>query len=143
QTGRAALVTDAEGEDALEIHSLDGSEPPRRLLAGQLGRVLHLASDPAGQRLGVISHDGAIRLVTLADGSVREVWRSHQGEALTPSFSPDGRYLIWSQPTTGEAELHQVMLLDTSAADGKPLALTSGHYHDRCPQITMDGKYLV
>src|SRR5699024_5272289 len=36
RTGKVALVTDAEGADALEIHTVDGSAPPRRILSGQL-----------------------------------------------------------------------------------------------------------
>lgn len=46
QTGSVALVTDAEGEDAVEVHDLAGTQPPRRLGTGRLGRVLHLASVP-------------------------------------------------------------------------------------------------
>src|SRR5699024_8637659 len=67
RTGKVALVTDAEGADALEIHTIDGSAPPRRLLSGRLGRVLHLASDPSGSRLAAVSHDGWVRLISPAD----------------------------------------------------------------------------
>ncbi len=143
RTGRAAVVTDADGEDALEIHTLDGSRPPERLLGGELGRVLHLAADPAGDRLAVISHDGAIRLVEPAAGTVREVGRSLQGEALDPSFSPDGRYLLWSQPTGGEGELHQIVVLEVTRPQATPVPLTTGQYHDHSPAFTLDGKYVV
>ncbi|SEE97600.1 S41 family peptidase [Ruania alba] len=146
RTGRVAVVTDAAGPDALEVHSTDGSAPPQRMLAGRLGRVLHLAADPAGARLAAISHDGWVRLITLADGGgqplVRDVTRSAFGESLTPSFSPDGRYLVWSEPTDGESGCHRVMLLDT-AGEAAPVALTSGQFHDRCPAITSDGKHVV
>src|SRR5690625_2488923 len=90
RTGRAALVTDAEGEDSIEIHTVDSSAAPQRLLTGQLGRVLHLAADPSGERLAVISHDGWIRLITLGETpTVDQISRSGNGEALSPSFSPD------------------------------------------------------
>lgn len=146
RTGRVALATDAEGADALEVHTVDGSAPPRRILSGELGRVLHLAADPAGERLAVVSHDGWVRLVTLAaDGaasSVREVTRSGRGEVLGPAFSPDGRYLLWSEPTDSEGQLHRVMILDTRG-EHEPVALTSGQFHDRCPAVTDDGKFVV
>ncbi|HLR27294.1 MAG TPA: PDZ domain-containing protein [Ruania sp.] len=146
RTGKVALVTDAEGADALEIHTVDGSAPPRRILSGQLGRVLHLAADPDGQRLAAVSHDGWLHLIELAeDGAapqVRDVTRSGHGEILGPVFSPDGRYLLWSQPTAPESGRHQVMILDTSA-EHAPVALTTGQFHDRCPAITDDGKYVV
>ena len=145
RTGRAVVVTDADGEDRLEVHDLDGAPGPRVLASGQLGRVLHLASDPAGQRVATISHDGAVRLVGLGadDGAVREVAWSGQGEALCPSFSPDGRYLLWSQPTIGEADLHRLMVLDTRDPAAGPTALTSGTFHDHDPAFTRDGKHVV
>lgn len=143
RTGRAALVTDAEGEDSLEIHTLDGSAEPQRLLAGELGRVLHMASDPAGQRLAVISHDGRIRLLSLTDPpELREVTRSSAGESFSPSFSPDGRYLLWSQPVTWDVTRHQLMLLDTTGAE-EPVALTAGTFHDFAPAFTADGQHVV
>lgn len=145
QTGYAALVSDAEGEDALEIHHIGGEEEPRRLATGALGRVLHLASDPAGERVATISHDGSLRIVDVASDAsdpIREVANSPQGEALSPSFSPDGRYLIWSQPSTFGAWLHQLMVLDTRS-DGPVVALTSGTFHDHDPVFTRDGKHIV
>ncbi len=141
-TGYGVVVTDVEGEDSLEIHRLTGGEPSRRLATGALGRVLHLASDPAGARMATISHDGVIRLVDSTQGAVRQVGRSTQGEARSPSFSPDGRYLVWSQPAIGGASLHQILVLDTRA-DTPPVALTSGTFHDHEPSFTRDGKHLV
>ncbi|HLS61757.1 MAG TPA: PDZ domain-containing protein, partial [Ruania sp.] len=142
RTGRAVLVTDAAGEDALEIHALDSVAEPTRLAAGELGRVLHLASDPAGKRVATISHDGAVRLIDVDGGGVRELGRSGDGEALDISFSPDGRYLLWSQPTGPEGSLHQLLIADLDGA-GEPVALTSGKYHDHSPVFSADGKYVV
>ncbi|MFZ0013732.1 MAG: PDZ domain-containing protein [Acidimicrobiia bacterium] len=143
-TGYGVVVSDAEGADRLEIHRLAGGESPRRIASGELGRVLHLASDPAGDRVATISHDGVVRLVDLsAEGdAIREVGRSSQGEAMSPSFSPDGRYLMWSQPTTGEASLHRIMLLDTTG-DSPAVSLTSGTFHDHDPVFSRDGKHVV
>ena len=146
RTGRVALATDAEGADALEIHTTDGTAPARRRLAGRLGRVLHLAADPAGERLAVVCHDGWVRLVDLADDgaapSVRDVTRSGRGEVRGPTFSPDGRYLLWSEPTGTEGQLHRIMILDTRG-EHDPVPLTSGQFHDRCPAVTDDGKFVV
>lgn len=143
RTGRTALLTDAEGDDSLEVHTLDGSAPPERMFSGQLGRVLHLASDPAGERLAAICHDGWVRLLTVGDSpSVREVHHCEWGEPLSPSFSPDGRYLIWSQPTAAEAQMHQLMLLDTVGGH-EPVPLTSGKFHDFSPAFTADGQHVV
>lgn len=144
RTGKAVVVTDADGEDALEVHTLDGTAAPRRIAGGKLGRVLHVAADPAGERIATISHDGTVRLVTVARGTVTDLGRSTNGEAESPAFSPDGRYLAWTQPTGSEGELHQVMVVDTAGRGRKaPVALTSGKYHDHDLAFTRDGKFLV
>ncbi|TLQ45414.1 S41 family peptidase [Streptomyces marianii] len=68
--GQVAYVTDADGEDAVEIAYLpraSGDRPPRRLATGRLGRVLEMVSDPAGERLAIASHDGRLLLLTVAE----------------------------------------------------------------------------
>ncbi|MPV35704.1 S41 family peptidase [Georgenia subflava] len=139
----AVMVSDAGGADRLEVRSLTGATPPVERAAGRLGRVLHLAGDPAGRRLATVSHDGWVRLVEVADGAVREVHRSRQGEAVSPSFSPDGRYLLWAEPTHSEGALHRLMILDLAADAGEPGALTAGKFHDHSPTFSADGKYVV
>jgi len=142
-TGRVAYATDLEGEDGIlvaDVAAGDGDAFP--ILTGQIGRVLHLASDPAGRRLAAISHDGAIRLIDVEAGSARDLGRSRHGEPLSPRFSPDGRYLVWSQPTGGEGELHALWIVDT-AGDDEPVQLTEGRFHDHSPDFTRDGAHLV
>jgi tricorn protease len=69
-SGRVAYVTDAEGEDAVEIAHLpraSGARAPRRLAAGRLGRVLEMVADPAGERLALASHDGRLLLLRVGE----------------------------------------------------------------------------
>lgn len=137
---QAVLVSDAEGEDSLEVHALDGRTPLRRLATGELGRVLALEPDPAGERVATISHDGRVSVLGLADGDVRLLGTSADGEPHGLAFSPDGRYLVWSQPV-GQRE--QLMLADLHDASGAPVALTSGRFRDFSPCFTADGRYLA
>ncbi|MFI1764245.1 S41 family peptidase [Streptomyces sp. NPDC020800] len=79
-TGQMAYVTDAEGEDAIEIAQLPratGDRAPRRLASGELGRVLEMVCDPLGERLAVASHDGRLLLIDATDATAGEV-----GEAV-------------------------------------------------------------
>jgi tricorn protease len=138
-TGKVAYVTDIEGEDGIQIVGADDSFP---ILTGQLGRVLHLAASPSGSALAAISHDGSVRLIDVDAASAREVARSPQGEAMSPRFSPDGRYLVWSQPTDGEGELHALWIIET-ADEAEPVRLTDGRFHDHSPDFTRDGKHIV
>src|SRR5690606_7491512 len=48
-TDRVAWVSDADGEDGIDIAPADGASAPRhRWASGQLGRVLELAAAPDG-----------------------------------------------------------------------------------------------
>ncbi|WP_405561500.1 S41 family peptidase [Streptomyces sp. NBC_01180] len=82
--GRIAYVTDAEGEDAVEIAYMPratGDRPPRRYAAGELGRVLEMVSDPEGEQLAIASHDGRLLLLPVDDDLPDETVATAPGEA--------------------------------------------------------------
>ncbi|MEV7000664.1 S41 family peptidase [Streptomyces sp. NPDC093982] len=135
-------VTDAEGDDALEFAPATGLAPgatPRRLGAGQLGRVLELAMAPDGSRAAVAAHDGRVLFVERETGEVREVDRSADGDVSGLVFSPDSAWLAWSHP--GPRPLSQLKLANTtdlSVSEATPL-----RFQDYAPAFTQDGKHLV
>ncbi|MDX3642061.1 S41 family peptidase [Streptomyces sp. MB09-02B] len=135
-------VTDAEGDDALEFAPSTGVGPgatPRRLAAGQLGRVLGLAVAPDGSRVAVASDDGRVLLVERESGEVREVDRSEDGEVTGLVFSPDSAWLAWSHP--GPRPLRQLKLANT--ADLSVTEATPLRFQDFSPTFTLDGKHLA
>ncbi|KUN28917.1 peptidase S41 [Streptomyces antibioticus] len=135
-------VTDADGDDALEFAPATGLAPgatPRRLAAGQLGRVLDLAMAPDGSRAAVAAHDGRVLLVERETGEVRELDRSEDGDASGLVFSPDSAWLAWSHP--GPRPLSQLRLANTtdlSVTEATPL-----RFQDYAPAFTLDGKHLA
>jgi tricorn protease len=145
-SGRVAYVTDAEGEDAIEIASLpraSGERAPRRHAPGALGRVRELVSDPEGQRLAVASHDGRLLLVDVtedSDGEVTELIRSVNGPVRDLAFSPDGTWLTWSHPGIGRT-LRQIRM--ARLADRLIVDVTNGRFEDENPVFTRDGRYLA
>ncbi|MFE5142904.1 S41 family peptidase [Streptomyces fagopyri] len=135
-------VTDAAGDDALEFAPATGTAPgatPRRLAAGQLGRVLGLAMAPDGSRAAVASHDGRVLLVERETGEVREVDRSADGDVSGLVFSPDSAWLAWSHP--GPRPLRQLKLANTS--DLSVTEATPLRFRDYAPAFTLDGKHLA
>ncbi|KAF3465888.1 S41 family peptidase [Streptomyces sp. Tu 3180] len=160
-SGEVAYVTDAEGEDAVEIASLpraSGQRAPRRLASGKLGRVLEMVADPDGERLAVASHDGRLLLVDTApaqngsgeedsEGSedgVTELIRSANGPVRDLAFSPDGAWLAWSHPWIGRS-LRQIKLARITEAEGTRTVIdvTNGRFEDENPVFTRDGRYLA
>ncbi|MFD3834813.1 S41 family peptidase [Streptomyces sp. NPDC058642] len=157
--GQVAYVTDAEGEDAVEIAYLPratGDRAPRRLASGELGRVLEMVSDPQGERLAIASHDGRLLLITVSDdaeepdtensgGEVTELIHSANGPVRDLAFSPDGAWLTWSHPGIGRS-LRQIKMARISPKAGaSPLVVdvTDGRFEDENPVFTRDGRYLA
>ena len=157
--GQVAYVTDAAGEDAVEIAYLPratGAREPRRLASGKLGRVLEMVADPEGERLAIASHDGRLLLMDTgeeageeaggnAGGEVTELIASVNGPVRDLAFSPDGTWLTWSHPGIGRS-LRQIKMARISGlAQGERLIVdvTNGRFEDENPVFTRDGRYLA
>ncbi|NUK60562.1 S41 family peptidase, partial [Streptomyces lunaelactis] len=163
--GQVAYVTDADGEDAVEIAYLpraSGEPEPRRLASGKLGRVQELVSDPDGERIAIAAHDGRLLVITVSEeaaaaagteesvgtseaegsggGEVTELIRSINGPVGDLSFSPDGMWLTWSQPGIGRS-LRQIKMARIS--DRTIVDVTNGRFEDENPVFTSDGRYLA
>jgi len=137
--GSVVVVTDADGDDALEIVSLDGRTAPRRVAGGRLGRVLDLAASPDGRLVAAASHDGRVLLVEVGSGEVRQVDATADGDAGGLAFSPDSRWLAWSHP--GPDPLRQIRLAPVDG--GEVIEATSLRFTDTEPVFTLDGKHLA
>lgn len=146
RSGKAVMVTDAEGADALEIVSLTTNDDPERIAHDKLGRVLALQPDPAGERVAVVSHDGTVSIVDLA-GKVTRAGVSAEGEATGLVWSPDGRYLVWRSAVGFEGDLGKLVCVDTAETQTRTgfttHDLTSGVFDDFSPAFTADGKHLA
>ncbi|MDI3403474.1 S41 family peptidase [Streptomyces cavernicola] len=156
--GQVAYITDAEGEDAVEIAYLpraSGDRPPRRLASGGLGRVQELVADPDGERLAIASNDGRLLLITVPEDAadaagpeaedsgecqVTELIQSINGPVRDLAFSPDGAWLAWSHPGIGRS-LRQIKL--ARIKDRTIVDVTNGRFEDENPVFTRDGRYLA
>lgn len=147
--GQVAYVTDADGEDAVEVAYLpraSGDRPPRRLASGGLGRVEELIADPDGERLAIASHDGRLLLLDATEdsnGEVTELIRSVNGPVRDLAFSPDGAWLTWSHPGIGRS-LRSIKMARISGPGARAVVdVTNGRFEDENPVFTRDGRYLA
>nr|WP_202539571.1 S41 family peptidase [Streptomyces sp. SID8379] len=147
--GQVAYVTDAEGEDAVEIAYLpraSGDREPRRLASGGLGRVQELVADSEGERLAIASNDGRLLLIDATEesnGEVTELIRSTNGPVRDLAFSPDGTWLTWSHPGVGRS-LRQIKMARIAGPAARTIVdVTNGRFEDENPVFTRDGRYLA
>ena len=137
---RVVVVTDADGDDALEILTIGGQHASRRIAGGELGRVLNLAASPDGRWVATASHNGRVLLIEVASGAVRQLDASSDGDASGLAFSPDSRWLAWSHP--GPEPLRQIRLAEVGGG-GAVIEATPLRFTDTEPVFTMDGKHLA
>lgn len=135
------FATDADGEDSIEIVSAHGPLPEdrRRIGAGELGRVLDLAVSPDAQHAAVASHDGRVILIGLDAGELRTVSTSEHGDASGLAFSPDSRFVAWSE--AGPDPLRHIRLAEI--ATGDVTDFTPLRFVDDEPAFSADGKFLA
>ncbi|MFC0861461.1 S41 family peptidase [Sphaerimonospora cavernae] len=150
--GRAVWVSDASGEDALEIGALELgtlelgtlSGEVRTLAAGQVGRVLDLAAAPDGEHVAVATHDGRLLVVDLDSGNVRELDRTTHGDVQGLTFSPDSAWLAWAHAYQAERRHLKLARVDGSTSIAvPPIEVTPPRFNDYSPSFTKDGRYLA
>ncbi|MEO7260411.1 MAG: S41 family peptidase [Jatrophihabitantaceae bacterium] len=134
-----AYVSDAEGEDAIEVAAADGEV--RRFGAGRLGRVLELVASPDGATLAAATHDGRLLAITTSDGTITELETNPNGDPRHLAFAPDSRWLAYSAAEPTGEELRSIRLVEL--ASGQITAVTSHRFCDTRPAFSLDGKYLA
>ncbi|WP_214320516.1 S41 family peptidase [Nonomuraea sediminis] len=135
--GRALWVSDATGEDALELGTPGGEI--RTLAAGELGRVLELVAAHDGKHAAVATHDGRLLVVDLETGDLRRLDHTTQGDIRGLAFSPDSAWLAWVHPH--HEPLSQIKM---GRVDGtSTLEVTPLRFADYDPVFTKDGKHLA
>jgi len=92
------MVTDATGEEALEVHTEDGSLPARRLTVDPLvlGSPAELVPSPEGPLVAVVNTRGELLLVDTATSAVRVVDFSDQEDGVADvAWSPCGCWVAY------------------------------------------------
>ena len=140
-TDTVVCVSDSDGEDGIDFIPTDGG-PTRRILSGELGRVIELAASPDAKTLAVSSDDGRLTLVDIETGAASELYRSGHTEPKNLVFSPDSAYLAWAAPWTfTNDDVSQIRL--ARLADREIVDVTAQRFNDYSPVFTQDGKYLA
>jgi tricorn protease len=141
-------VTDAGGQDAIEIASPDGDAGTVRLGEGAVGSVSGLAAAPDGSKIAVTTMDGRVLTVGAETGQVTEIASTENGQMSGLAWSPDSALLAWWQPGRGghAPEPRGRIRLARIGPDGgasEVIDVTDGRFIDSEPVFTLDGLYLA
>jgi len=135
---RLVAVSDAGGEEGLEMFAADESTPPRRLEGLDLGRVVELEAAPGGTRVALTNQRHELALVDVSEGAMRVVDRSPYGRIAGLAWSHDGRWLAYSRPESRQTAA--IRLCD--AVSGATYPVTTPLLRDVMPSFDPDGAYL-
>ncbi|MEY9941985.1 PDZ domain-containing protein [Streptacidiphilus sp. MAP5-3] len=147
-TAGVLCVTDAGGEDGLELLPVPGAAPveQRRQAVGELGRVQELTVAPDGRHCAVAADDGRVLLVELGSGTVTELAATANGAPAGLVFSPDSALLAWSQlwsPSDGSTPANGSSIRLARLRDRRVAVVTGDRFNDTCPAFTQDGLHLA
>ena len=93
---RIVLVSDAEGEEALEVHNIDSFEKASCIGKLDIGRVVDLRVSPKGDQVALSNHRNELMLVDLKLRKSRVLDKSDWAQIAGLDWSPDGRWIAYS-----------------------------------------------
>ncbi len=136
---RLVVVSDAQGEEQLEIHQAEGPEAPQCLkLALDIGSPTELRVSPLADQLALANHRNELILVDLKTKKARLLDKSPYAPITGFDWSPDGRWLAYSCAQSRHTAV--IKLCDTES--GQLHTVTKPVLQDISPVFDPEGKYL-
>lgn len=145
---RLLLVSDASGEERLEIHSREPGIAPKLLDSPEFGRAIDYSVSPTHDRVALTNHRHELLLIDLESQTVTVVDRSPFQRIGGVDWSPDGRWLAYGFSATHQTtEIRLYRLADPEAADeslrqGQVFPVTRPVLRDVRPAFDAEGRYL-
>ncbi len=135
---RLVLVSDASGEEVLELHSRRGAQRPKALSRLKLGRVVEMEVSPTADRVAITNHRNELLLVELSGEKSRVLDKSDWGSISGVAWSPDGKYVAYAFPSSQ----HTSSIRLASVRNGAVRDVTKPVLIDFAPSFDPGGKYL-
>lgn len=137
---RAVLVSDAENEEKLEIHYLDGAKAPKRFKKIDIGRVVELSVSPTRDEVILTNHRQEIMWIDLTTGKSKVIDKSKYGPMGISEFdfSPDGKWVAYGFRVSRRVRIIKICKIETN----EKWEVTDRVLDDFAPAFDPKGKYL-
>ena len=106
-------------------------------------RASALEASPDGRRVAVGTSFGEVYVADTRTGDFVLVASIGEGTIGELAWSPDSRWLVWSEPVTSFGSRSRLRLADMAHPGTSPVDVTDGRFGDKSPAFTPDGKYLA
>jgi len=135
---RIVTVSDAGGEEGLEIFHRDKPTVPVRLAGLDIGRPISLKVSPVADHIALTNQRQELIWIDLATGQNRVLDRSPHSRIQGFSWSPDGRWIAYGISASPGTSLIKIAGIGTDSS----FAVTQPVLRDYEPVFDPDGKYL-
>jgi tricorn protease len=134
---RLVTVSDEGGEEALEIHDVEGGRV-KRLDGLDIGRPVAMRVGPVGDAVTLSNHRGELIRVDLESGDLKVLAKSRYGRIGGFDVSPDGRYVAFGLQESHKTESMMLCCVET----GETRRISDPVLRDVGPSFDPEGKYL-
>jgi hypothetical protein len=145
-----AFTSNHVGNDDVWTVNVDGSGEPRRLTGNEGtdrdpawspdGRSIAFASDLENPAFQQYASETEIYVMD-ADGNNPRRFTDANGASYTPTWSPDGRWIVFVSDRSGDADLY---IMDGGMGEGENLlTFDDNGAEDRNPVFTPDGRWVA
>lgn len=131
------VISDAGGEEFLEIYSSDSDEP-RKLTGPTIGRPTLMRLSPDEKRVAVSNHRHELLIVDMTTGEVTVADRSPSMWVDGFDWSGDSRWVAYAVHDSSKTSL--IRVLDTTTMTARDL--TQPGFRDSAPCFDPEGRYL-
>ena len=135
---RIVLVSDAGGEESLEIHDVMNQGVSIRMSDLHLGRVLDMKLSPVADEALVVNHRNELIWIDLQTAKSKVLDRSRQSRIQGFNWSFDGRYVCYGKSVTGRTTAIYIYEFESGVAR----QVTEPVLHDVMPAFDPKGEYL-
>lgn len=135
---RLVMVSDADGEDGIEIHHADAIAAPERLASLDIGRPVSMVPSPRKNEVALSNHRNELILVNLEVRTARVLDRSRFARIRGVAWSPDGNWIAYGFYDSQQTSLIKLCRVET----GETFVATRPVLRDAWPAFDPEGKYL-